>query len=112
MNGSENYRVEEKQEGRSGHAYYIEQGRLPFFYEILGIKGRGLDIPSPEQWDAYCEKHEAEWAKGRRDEILERVAQALLKKWYRHGTYEIIEDRSLNIYPDPSLLSRLLDKLG
>jgi hypothetical protein len=40
-----------------------------------------------------------------------KVAEAASKKWYKNGRYEINEDRWLDIYPNPSLLSKLLDKL-
>jgi hypothetical protein len=106
------YKIEDELHSRGGWVFYIEQGRLPFSWEILGVKGRGVDIPTPEAWNDYCEKHSANWAKGRRQEIVQRVAEGLLKKWYGDGTYKVIEDRWLNIYPGPSLLSRLLDKLG
>lgn len=105
------YKIEDEPHGRGGWAFYVEQGRLPFSWEILGNKGRGVDIPLPEEWNAYCEKHETGWAIGRRDEIVQRLADGLLKNWYGNGTYEIVEDHWLNIYPGASLLSRLLDKL-
>ena len=106
------YQIEEKAEGRAGWVFYVEQGRLPLPYEILGVPGRGVEVPPAEEWDEYCEKHGSSWAKGRRDEIVQRVAKGLLKKWYGSGSYEVVEGRWLNIYPGPSLLSRLLDKMG
>ncbi len=104
MSKTKTYKIEVEAHGRGGWAFYVEQGRLPFSWEILGVKGTGVEMPIPEAWDAYCEKHGANWAKGRRDEIVQRVAEGLLKKWYGNGTYEVVEDRWLNIYPSPSLL--------
>lgn len=111
---SEGYQIEMNQFGREGEIFYIEQSRLPFSWEILGGTkwGAGVTIPSPREWDKYCEKNKANWAKGRRDEIVQRIAQALSKHWYKNGTFEIEKDIWLNIYSGPSLLTRLLNKLG
>ncbi len=106
------YRIEEKRISRYGHLFYIEQGgRLPFFWDILGTPGIGIEIPLPEEWDAFCEKHGAEWAKNRREEILQRVSQWVLKKWFGKGEIEYTE-HWINIRPGPSLLSRLLSRIG
>ncbi len=111
---STDYRIEMEQVGREGTVFYIEESRLPFDWEILGGTkgGAGLTIPAPKEWDMYCEKNKATWAKGRRDEIIQKVAQALANNWYKNGTFEIDQDIWLNIYPGPNLLTRLLNKLG
>ena len=77
-NNPAQYLVEEKQDGRAGWVFYIEQSRLPLPWEILGAGGGvGISVPTPEEWDTYCEKHKAVWAKGRREEILQRVSQSI-----------------------------------
>jgi hypothetical protein len=96
MNKSRGYKIEYESHGRCGWTFYIEQGRLPFEWEII-VGGMGVEIPLPEKWDAYCEKHKANWAKGRRNEIVQRLAEGLIKKWYwfGNGTYEIFEGPGL-----------------
>lgn len=72
-----NYEVE-LEHGREGKVFYREVGgTLEFWWEFMSYDvgyGVGIQVPSSSQWDAYCEKHSAAWAKGRRQEILERVA--------------------------------------
>src|SRR3712207_6403984 len=105
MSKSRTYKIEYESYGRCGYAFYVENRRLPFEWEII-IGGIGVDIPVLEEWDAYCEKHSANWAKGRRDEIVQRLADGLIKKmyWFGNGTYEIVDGRWLNVYSGASLL--------
>src|SRR2546423_15277003 len=108
-NGSVKYQVKIEQIGRAGWAYYIEQEKqLPFSWENFGTPGDGIIIPSPTEWNKYCEKRGADWAKERREEILQRVAQSFLKRRYGNGSFEIT-DRWVYIRPGPTLLSRLLE---
>ena len=94
-----NYRIEEKQEGRAGWVFYLEQSRLPFPWELLGAGGGiSITVPMAEAWNRYCEEHEADWAKGRREEILQRVAQSMLKQRYGIG-YFTIEEQWVSVYP-------------
>lgn len=110
---SSDYRIEETREGQSGYVFYIEgASKLPFFWEIIGIpSGVGITVPKHEEWEAFCDKHKAEWAKDRRDEILQSVSQWMLKKWFRSGEIEF-EGPWIRIIPGPSLISRLLSRIG
>jgi hypothetical protein len=106
----ENYRVEQEQKGPAGWLYYVERSRLPFPWEILGTSGIGITVPTPQEWDAYCEKHGAVWAKGRREKILQRLARRMLQL---HGNgYFDMEDDWISINPvyEPPL-TRLLSRL-
>jgi hypothetical protein len=104
------YKIEEEQHGRAGWVYYVAGTRLPFPWEILGTGGISISVPSAEKWDEYCDNHNANWAKGRREEILMRVAEKMVKKRYGNGHFEI-EPNWIVILPSPSLLSRLLTYL-
>jgi len=84
--------------------------RLPFSWEILGTEGIGIFVPKAEEWDAFCEKHNADWAKGSRDEILARLANGVIKKRYGKGSFEL-NPSSILITPDPSVMSFLLSFL-
>jgi hypothetical protein len=104
------YKVEVQQEGRSGRIVYKESGEsLSFFWEYI-VDGLGVSIPTAEGWDAYCQKDGADWARGRREEILQNVAQALVKR-YKKGSFEVT-DHWLNIHQGPSLISRLFSWRG
>ena len=71
------YKVEIEQTGRGGTIKYLEQdGMLSFDWEFA-INGADIFIPNPEQWDMYWRSSAAVWAVGRRQEILERVAEAV-----------------------------------
>src|SRR6267378_7717435 len=95
------YKVEVQQEGRSGRIVYLEGGEsLSFFWEYT-IDGVGVAIPITDDWSAYCERAGAYWARGRREEILQNLAQALVKR-YKKGTFELT-DHWLNIHQGPSL---------
>lgn len=111
---SNDYQIKVEQTGRAGYIFYIEKSRLPFAWEMI-ISGRktgtGVVIPSPKEWDNYCEKNGANWAKGRRDEIVRRIGEAVGNGWYSNGTYEIRDDRWLDAYPGQSLISKFIHRL-
>lgn len=74
------YKVERTQEGCGGWVYYIEDGvKLPFDWEYSAT---GFDIyaPSPQEWDTFCARHGAQTAFGRRQEVLQRVAEEVRRK--------------------------------
>ncbi len=105
---SSGYRIKLKELHRTGWVYYIErENQLSFSWENFGSPGDGIIVPAPAQWDEYCGSHGAEWAIGRRVEILSKIAQAFLKRRYGNGSYEIT-DNWIYIRPGPTLLSRLL----
>ncbi|MBV9468503.1 MAG: hypothetical protein JOZ57_04610, partial [Abitibacteriaceae bacterium] len=65
--------------------------RLNFDWEFSTV-GADIMVPAPEQWDAYWEQSGAAWAKGRRQEILERVAEATRQQKAQNAAITI-EDR-------------------
>ena len=90
------YRVEIESGGRAGDVFYIEGGRrLPLWWEYV-LNGAAIDAPSSEEWDTYCDKHSAEWAKGRRTEILERVAIEAQRQQAPSSTF-IINEQGIEI---------------
>jgi hypothetical protein len=85
------YKVEITQDGRCGQDIYVEDGkRLPFDWEFSAA-GVTIYVPTPQEWDAYCEKYDAVWAKGRRREILERVAQEVRRQKVKSARFEILD---------------------
>lgn len=80
MQDSVDYKVEIEQTGRGGTIIYTEpNGSLTFDWEFA-TNGADMFVPTPEQWDAYCRGRSAGWAKGRRQEILERVAEEVRRQ--------------------------------
>ena len=78
------YELETEQDGPCGTIFYSEQGgRLPLYWQYIR-GGSGVAVPPPELWDQYCEKHDFPQGKGRRDEILTRVAKYIIM-WYGSG---------------------------
>ena len=76
-----NYKVEIHQSGRGGRISYIEDERAPLFLDWeFALDGADVFVPTPEQWDAYWQNRDAGWAQGRRQEILERVAEEVRKQ--------------------------------
>ena len=84
------YKVEIDQSGRGGRVSYIENEQTISFDWEFAINGVDLFVPTPEQWDAYWQS-DAEWARGRRQEILERVAEEV-RKQKAAGAEVTIED--------------------
>jgi hypothetical protein len=83
------YKVEIQQTGRGGLVKYIEHGgELCFDWEFAS-RGADIFIPDPLQWDTYCRNHGAGWAEGKRQEILERVAQEVRTQKARNSSVNI-----------------------
>lgn len=61
--------------GRAGNVYYTEDGTTLTFWWEFTMDGAVINVPSAAHWDAYCEANSAGWAVGRRQEILERIAE-------------------------------------
>ena len=73
-------KVEIGQSGRGGTIIYFEAaGSLAFDWEFA-TNGVDMFVATPEQWDANCRSRNASWAEGRRQEILERVAEEVCKQ--------------------------------
>jgi hypothetical protein len=80
----EGYNLENVKDGPGGTIFYVEGGgRLPFEWGFIQ-GGVSLTVPTPAQWDPFCERHGLANGKGRRDEILNRVAQFAIT-WYGSG---------------------------
>jgi hypothetical protein len=82
----DNWKVEIQNSGKSGNIFYEEGSQcFDFYWEFGGAPGIVLIIwsPEPSDWD-----EKIPWASGRRDEILNRVAQ------------EVIRQRAPNCVPD------------
>lgn|GEM_PF-3521442 len=107
MDQTDKYKIEEKQIGRAGWVFYTEETRLAFPWEILGTTGISISVPTPEKWDEYCDENNAHWAKGRREEILQRVGRFMSRKESGNSSFEI-EPNWIVVVPGPSLISRLL----
>ena len=78
-----------KPDGPGGWAYYVENGNtLPFFWEPTSV-GLAINVPASSGWSNFCEKNSADWAKGRREEILQKVAEVVRRKRYLKGDINI-----------------------
>ena len=102
------YHIEEESHGRGGLVFYVGKTRLPFPWEMMAVNEDAIRIPTLKEWNDYCEKHNADWAKGCREKILRRVGESYLKKNYSRGTFTI-EDKWIVIKPAPSFISRILE---
>jgi hypothetical protein len=103
---SSEYRISQEQHGRAGWLDYAEGSRLRFPWEILGTGGIAIRVPSPEDWDEFCEAQQADWAKERRREILERVGERFVKMRYGRGDFNV-ESLWVVVKPGSSFLSRI-----
>ena len=104
------YKVKEIQDGRAGWIIYTEDGKeLRFPWEMIS-RGIGVSVPDASEWDAYCEKRSAGWAKGRRREILERVAEGARRRYWG-ATTVTFEEKWLTVQHGDFWLIRWLNKL-
>jgi len=69
------FSVEVESSGRAGNIIYTENGQSLKPGWELTMNGTQICAPTTSMWDDFCEREKAEWAKGRRREILERVAE-------------------------------------
>ena len=85
------FKVEVAQSGRGGTITYTEDsGSLSFDWEFAS-DGADVFVTPPALWDANCSSRGAGWAAGRRQEILERVADEV-RKQKAQGSASRIED--------------------
>ncbi len=115
MNSSHIYSIEVDQGQSAGWLWYLEHGqKLPFAWENLTIPGRKVVIPAPSAWHTFCSQQGATWAIACREEIVQRLGEALASKWYGGGSSNRIDDGDwewLCVYPPPSGLQKVLDGL-
>lgn len=72
---SEGFKIETEYHGREGRIFYVEKSRLPFDWEMVLEKkwGRGLTIPTKAEWDSYCRRNDADWARKRGKRLSRRL---------------------------------------
>lgn len=99
------------QRGRGGWITYVENGRsLKFPMESGGLPGLTIFVPTKSRWNADCDNQQADWAKDRRQEILDRIARWVLMQRYPNGSFELT-DQWIRLRRGPSLAERLLSWL-
>jgi len=72
-----NYKVEISQSGRGGSINYTENEQALRLDWEFAMDGAYIFVPTAEQWDGYWQRNDIQWAAGRRQEILERVTDAV-----------------------------------
>ena len=84
-----NYSVDVVTILRGGEVFYKEsENILPFNWEYT-TAGISIYVPSKIDWEVFCEKHSADWAKERRGEILQRLSEEMRKQNHLKGGIEI-----------------------
>ncbi len=80
------------QSGRGGTIYHAEGGsRLSFDWEF-SMTGTTIFVPTPEQWDGWCDSSGVPEAKGRRDEILSFVAVETIRQKTSGAKFEVSDN--------------------
>ena len=86
------YAVKIIQTGRGGTVYYQENAAaLPFDWEFA-VDGALLFVPSVPYWSNFCERHDLPQARFRRDEILKRVCEEIIRQKAAGAKYAIEDD--------------------
>jgi hypothetical protein len=102
------YKVDIKREGRGGDVIYVEEGKGLQFEWDINSEGVEIYVPTDYEWDGFCEKRGAEWAQGRRQEILEVVAQEYCRQKAKKGKWKIA-DHWIFISFENYMIGRFLD---
>jgi hypothetical protein len=75
-----NYKVEIVREGRGGSVYYREdEATLPFYWDITG-DGFEVYLTPTTEWNDFCKQNNAMQCIGRRQEIVERIAEEVRRQ--------------------------------
>jgi len=107
---SVSFNVDISKDGPGGWVTYSEdRGQLKFEWEFA-YKGISIRVPNPQEWDRFCDQEQAEWGKGRREEILGRLAEAFRSKQAKNATVRIDDDWIQLAFAD-SFLASLLDRV-
>jgi hypothetical protein len=79
--------------GPYGYIEYIEDGQTRQFYWEYGGGNTlaSISVPTPDAWDT-----EVPWAKGRREEILDRVATETIRQQAPRAFVQM-EDEFINL---------------
>lgn len=76
-----NFNIRERAEGPAGWVDYIEDaGSLSFFSEPEKL-GFTILLGPPQDWDAHCKTISAEWAIGRRKEIVQTIIGEMKRRY-------------------------------
>lgn len=77
---SPNYKVEMVREGRGGWVYYCEDdATLSLDWDITS-DGFEVYLPPAAEWDDFCKQNNVTQFIGRRQEIVERLAEEIRRK--------------------------------
>lgn len=99
-----------KSEGPAGMVYYSEQDfTLPFYWE-RGTVGFDVYLPTSAEWLAFCDEHNAEGAKGRRDEIVARLAKGIVRQ-EAYCAKVSIDDSGITFSYESDWLHRIMGKI-
>ena len=101
------FAVQITQQGRGGTYYYLEHGaKLPFHWDFSS-EGVEIYVPTPDEWTAYCEQHGATWAAGKRQQILERVAEEVRRRKAKYARITIEDHWVVLTFKDAWIFSLL-----
>jgi hypothetical protein len=87
-----NYKVEISQSGRGGSIHYTENEQALRLDWEFAIDGAYVFVPTAEVWDAYWQSNKIQWAAGRRQEILERVAEGVRRQQAQSASVTFEDD--------------------
>jgi hypothetical protein len=94
---AESFKVQITQSGRGGSIHYVEGllHRISFDWEFGGGNAVAMVFtPSSEQWGSF-----GNWAQGRRDEIIKRTTDEVIRQKASNCVAEIETDTIINIVP-------------
>jgi|SRR5437588_5137888 len=104
------YRTDFITEGRGGLAYYTEDEKsLSFDWDITSV-GFEIYVPSPSEWDEFCEQSDFSQCRGRREEILQRLAEEIRKKKAKTAKVTI-DDHGISFSFERDWLHSLLSRI-
>jgi len=106
------YQVQITQNGRDGVDYFIEgDSRLPFYWEFT-MGGVAIEVPTLEEWDGYCDIKRAPRAKGRRQEILVKLANEVRRRKAKSAVISIEDNWIILTFEEPWIYSFLRGLFG
>ena len=84
-----NYKVRMVRSGRGGAVYYDEDTTtLPFEWDTTS-DGFEVYLPPSNEWDDFCKQNNATHCIGRRQQIIERLAEEVRRKKARKAKVSI-----------------------
>ena len=96
--------------GPAGYVYYSEDGEtLPFDWQRNTV-GFDIYLPSSEEWNSFCDEHNAVRARNRRQEIVTRLAQEISRTEAK-GSKVTIDGTGISFSYEHSLLRKLMSKI-